>query len=856
MTLRDYTANVISASKVVPDGAFQDSAASGVWDINEALDLIKGGNWPTTGNFNPAAFVDGLFQCHLYDGTGSQQTITNNIDFTKGGLIITKRRDSSTGNGPYWNDTERGVTNYVRSDSDGGTGAQNTSSTGAVVSTSSTGYAVGTFNGWNNSSGEYVSWSFRKQPKFFDIVTYSGTGSNQNISHSLGSTPGMIIIKDTSASNAWTVYHRGVDSSAPEDYSLNLGSDAARDDATSYFNDTAPTSSVFTVGTTARTNNNGSTYVAYLFAHNSDDSVQTSLQGKTLSNLGSAFDGSYPITEINDGVAETSNATSTGYVSNADMDISVDYGSAVVANAYYIAPQGDQGGSVYNTPTAFTAYGSNNGSSWTSLASFSSISGFAAGSYKEFTFSNTTAYRYYRLEITASSASGVSISEWELGLAPDASELGNFGELGDSNIIKCGSYTGNGSNTGSNSVTLGFEPQLVMIKRADSSGNWVVVDNMRGMFVNGTGNDTILRWNSTSNESSLAQSVLEPTATGFKLRSAGGDFNGNGGTYIYMAIRRGGMQTPSTASDVFAIDTAAGTSPSPPHFNSGFPIDFGFYRDVSSTADFYAVSRLIGANFLRTNTTAAEQADSSLLFDYQNGFYNASYTSANTYAWMWKRARGYFDVVTYTGTGSNRTVSHNLGVAPEMMWVKNRDTTNDDWYVYVSGITHLSTYGSDPDSYGSNPAALTLNSTDTANFSMSGVWNHTHPTSTVFSTGDTGATNGNGEELIAYLFASVTGVSKIGSYTGNGSSQTIDCGFSSGSKFVLIKRVSDTGHWQIWDTTRGLVDGNDNRLILNGTGADLTGYDMIDPDNSGFAVTNANDTNESGKVYIFYAIAA
>ena len=82
MTLRDYTANVISASKVVPDGNFKDSKASGVWDINEALDLIKGGNCPNAANFNPAAFVDGLFQTHVPTGDGTNsRSIVNDIDF-------------------------------------------------------------------------------------------------------------------------------------------------------------------------------------------------------------------------------------------------------------------------------------------------------------------------------------------------------------------------------------------------------------------------------------------------------------------------------------------------------------------------------------------------------------------------------------------------------------------------------------------------------------------------------------------------------------------------------------------------------------------------------------------------------
>ena len=82
---------------------------------------------------------------------------------------------------------------------------------------------------------------------FFDVVTYTGTGSAQNISHNLGSVPGCIIIKNRSNTADWTVYHRGVDASSPEDYNLALNKTDARDDNVAYFNDTAPTSTVFTV---------------------------------------------------------------------------------------------------------------------------------------------------------------------------------------------------------------------------------------------------------------------------------------------------------------------------------------------------------------------------------------------------------------------------------------------------------------------------------------------------------------------------------------------------------------------------------------------------------------------------------
>jgi cytochrome c peroxidase len=72
------------------------------------------------------------------------------------------------------------------------------------------------------------------------------------------------------------------------------------------------------------------------------------------------------------------------------------------------------------------------------------------------------------------------------------------------------------------------------------------------------------------------------------------------------------------------------------------------------------------------------------------------------------------------------------------------------------------------------------------------------------------STNESGKNYIAYLFATLPGVSKVGSYTGNGSSQTIDCGFTSGARFVLIKRTDNSNwSWYVYDTARGIVAGND-----------------------------------------------
>jgi hypothetical protein len=110
---------------------------------------------------------------------------------------------------------------------------------------------------------------------------------------------------------------------------------------------------------------------------------------------------------------------------------------------------------------------------------------------------------------------------------------------------------------------------------------------------------------------------------------------------------------------------------------------------------------------------------------------------------------------------------------------------------------------------------------------------------------------------IAYLFATLAGVSKVGSYTGTGADLNVDCGFSAGARFILIKRTDSTGDWYVWDSARGIVAGNDPYLLLNSLAAEVTSTDYIDPLSSGFTVTSSAPAalNASGGTYIFLAIA-
>jgi hypothetical protein len=276
------------------------------------------------------------------------------------------------------------------------------------------------------------------------------------------------------------------------------------------------------------------------------------------------------------------------------------------------------------------------------------------------------------------------------------------------------------------------------------------------------------------------------------------------------------------------------------------------YRNTTGAKYWY--DRLRGnGTYLITSGTNAEGSDGAVngpqfnkvQTGYQQGtgdsgfINNSSYTYIN---YLLRRAPSVFDEVCYTGTGSATTFTHNLGVVPELMIVKTRTESGRGWAVYAAplGATKW----------------LRLELTN-AEATASTLWNNTAPTSSVFTVGTSAWTNNNTQSFVNYLFATCAGVSKVFSYTGNGSSQTINCGFTGGARFVLIKRTDSTGDWYVWDSARGIVSGNDPHLSLNTTAAEVTTDDTIDTDSTGFVVNqvSATNVNVSSATYIGLAIA-
>ena len=212
-----------------------------------------------------------------------------------------------------------------------------------------------------------------------------------------------------------------------------------------------------------------------------------------------------------------------------------------------------------------------------------------------------------------------------------------------------------------------------------------------------------------------------------------------------------------------------------------------------------------------------------------DGSINTTYTSVNTTAG--------FSISTYTGTGSNATIGHGLGVAPKMIIIKSRSHAKD-WTVYHASL--------------GNTKWLELNGT-AAEQTNSNRWNNTSPTNQVFSVGVDSGINGSGYTYVAYCFAEKTGYSKFGSYVGNGNADGsfIYTGFK--PAFVMTKKTSGTSSWDMHDTKRDTFNVATKHLLAEDTGAEGSTV-VLDILSNGFKFRTSNgDRNASGGSYIYMA---
>ena len=255
---------------------------------------------------------------------------------------------------------------------------------------------------------------------------------------------------------------------------------------------------------------------------------------------------------------------------------------------------------------------------------------------------------------------------------------------------------------------------------------------------------------------------------------------------------------------------------------------------------------------LVTNDTRAETSETNGLNSFNSDGFTLGEDSGTEevnrdggvqVSWNWKKsADAGFDIVSYTGNATARTISHSLSAVPAWMIIKCRSESGHSWKVYHRSIGATKTL------------ALQNNSTpdDDANYH-----GDTEPTSSVFTIGSNGDVNDNGETFIAYLFAEKQGFSKFGSYIGNGQADGtyVHLGFS--PAWIMRKKTSGTENWTIHDNKRDTHNVTFKRLLANDSGAEYdSASNQVDLLSNGFKCRASNDgSNASGGNYIFMAFA-
>ena len=290
----------------------------------------------------------------------------------------------------------------------------------------------------------------------------------------------------------------------------------------------------------------------------------------------------------------------------------------------------------------------------------------------------------------------------------------------------------------------------------------------------------------------------------------------------------------------------------------------------NSTPSHYWVDKVRGdKKYISSNRQDAEATDSNT-FDLVSGGFNlaggngwTNVSGRNYVAWNWKAGNSAgssnsdgsitstvsanttsgFSIVKYTGTGSNATVGHGLGVAPKMILFKDTTNGGTNWAVYAKDI--------------GNDYRLTLNDNTARAGASSTYYQNTDPTSSVFSIGSNSRANASGAVTIAYCFADVTGFSKIAKYKGNNNADGpfVYTGFK--PAFVMVKNFDTAINWLILDNKREGYNPQKLALFPNTT-TDETGDYLIDFNSTGFKIrtaTSALNGNNQDLVYMAFAEA-
>jgi hypothetical protein len=724
-----------------------------------------------------------------------------------------------------------------------------TGTAGSVSADTTTTFSITATDDENQTSSER-SFSITVQndvpSNYFTPVIWTGNGSSRSIT-SLNFEPDLVWIKDRSATRNNCLFDtvRGPATNLDILYSditnaqdTNVGS--------GFLSDT--TSNGFNLGNSVYVNGSGNNYVAWCFKAGGEP---------TATNSGSAggapTSGSVMINGVASTAALAGNVVAKKMSVNTSLDFSiVDFTS--VAGSTNQVPHGLSG-----TPDLFIFKRTDAAQDW-------------------YVYTEVIDGSLDYLVLNSAAAKSDSSET-----APTATTVYQPTSTGSRDYIlysfkskpgfsKIGSYTGTGAQ--GNNILLDFEPAFVMIKCSSGSGtNWVIVDNKRD---NG---DAWLYPNAADAEFDDANLYTRFYTNGFSVNGTASYVNTVNATYIYLAFAADGSTATPSLANSFNTTLYNGSSNTPLNVNGiGFEADFSWLKVRNNSWSHGLFSSLMpsgvnnGVKSLYSNRTDAATDLWGTLTWNNNGWTlnGGSYDGSSAHdfgappynyvSWNWKaggtpsintdgsitslvsanQAAGFsISKYNHTTTSGTFSVGHGLGAAPELVIFKCLVTGNSSWLVY---------YALD------ETKLLVLDANGAA--SSSGQYWPTSPSSSVFNFGTDWATYFSyyGGSSIMYSFKSISGYSKVGTYTGLGSGGplTVNMGFA--PTLGIIKRTDSTGGWRMFDTVRG----TDKSLRANSSDAEYDdSANYMDFTSTGFYFSNSqtnSDINAAGGTYIYLAI--
>jgi len=774
-----------------------------------------------------------------------------------------------------------------------------------------------------NDTGTIDSRVKANPDKGFSIVSYTGTGANATVGHGLSSAPEMMIIKNRSTVTDWCVYHNS-NTGSPATQRLVLNGTYATATTSTFWNNTAPTSSVFSLGSYVGVNGSGNEQIAYCFhsvAGYSDFGSYTGNGSTTGPTITTGFRPAFVMTKrtdssgnwyINDGTRSPSNPTVPLYadLSNGEGGNGID----LLSNGFQIknadSSQNASGGTYIYMAFADTADArfnfdaSGNKNNWLpnninsnaesettydlmkdtpSLVDENAANFATLNPLKN--YNNTLADG--NLSISASSAStttvvlatiGVSSGKWYweyVQTSSSGADLCLSGLARDNvTLTAVQSYLGMDAN-GWGYYGTGWTYHNAVANQ--SYGDPYGTNDVIGVAFDADVGTLVFYKNGVSQGTAFTGLTSGPYFPAF----------GDGGstTNIAQSVNFGQRPfayTPPTGflklntfnlpdstiedgSDYFNTVLYSGNSSTQSITGVGFQPDFVWIKPRNAVGSHILQDTVRGnTKFLESNSNGAEQTNSStglLSFDsdgFTVGSGNDWNNSGETFvAWDWKangsgvsntdgsvtstvsaNTTAGFSIVSFAAQSGTYTVGHGLNSPPEIILGKNRNINGGLWYTQTTLIDGTVDY-------------LSLNSTAAAADAQ--VFGFVAPTSTVF-TGDSDLyyTTGN---MITYCFHSVEGYSSMGKYTGNGSADGpfIYTGFR--PAWIMVKRYTATGNWQMFDSSRDLYNPENGRLYANLVDAE-NDQNSVDFVSNGFKLRDTSgDNNSSGQSYIYMAFA-